>query len=378
MIMGSFVVPRIKNHKMFAVCLVIGLISIGCVDNSVIRQEGEQPQSLYNDDDKVFVLTNENFYQTVYEQPYATKVEFYNSFCGFCRNFAPIYKAWAEDVYGWRDIVRVTAIDCANDGNNGVCRDMEIMKYPTLKFYPPNYKNESSNLGIEILHPPMEVGEKHLIELMANISAPPAAWPNLSPIDSTSQAALFATIPSNIKYVFMVYGAETDMIIAHKVALDLNSVKSVQIRPVSIRSASKLGLSYPSAVYVGITDTQSVTMVKHLPALSRELVRSTIVDYLKSKGVPVGVHDNTPTPETREIPVSGISEKDTAIVEYVRQHPGVVFQADIESAIRFSVFHELVKYNHMNDEQIIALKRFLSVLQKYDILSILKPHFIYF
>lgn len=377
MIKGSFVLPRIKNHKMFAVCLVIAIISINCVDNSVIRQEGEQPQSLYNDDDKVFVLTNENFYQSVFDQPYASKVEFYNSFCGFCRNFAPIYKAWAEDVYGWRDIVRVTAIDCANDGNNDVCRDMEIMKYPTLKFFPPNYKNETNNLGIEIQHPPMDVGEKHLIELMANVTSPPSTWPNLNPIDSTSQAALFATLPSHIKYVFMVYGAETDMIIANKVALDLNSVKSVQIRPVSLRSASKLGLSYPSAVYVGIKSTQSIAMVKHLPALSRESVRSTIVDYLKTKGIEVGV-TNTPTPETKELSVNGAGEQDSAIVEYVKQHPGVVYQADIESAIRFAVFHELLKYNHMNDEQIVALKRFLSVLQKYDILTILKPYFIYF
>lgn len=376
--MGSIVVPRIKHQKMFAVCLVIAIMSIGCVDNSVIRQEGEQPQSLYNDDDKVFVLTNENFYQSVFEQPYASKVEFYNSFCGFCRNFAPIYKAWAEDVYGWKDIVRVAAIDCANDGNNDICRDMEIMKYPTLKFFPPNYKNETNNLGIEIQHPPMDVGEKHLIELMANVTTPPSTWPNLNPIDATSQANLFATIPSNINYVFMVYGAENDMIIAHKVALDLNSVKSVQIRPVALQSASKLGISYPSAVYVGIPSTQSVTMVKHLPVLSRESVRTAIVEYLKSKGIQVGLHENTPTPETRDIPVNGISEKDSTIVEYVRQHPGVVFQADIESAIRFAVFHELVKYNHMNDEQIAALKRFLSVLQKYDILTILKPYFIYF
>lgn len=53
------------------------------------------------------------------------------------------------------------------------------------------------------------------------------------------------------------------------------------------------------------------------------------------------------------------------IIEYVKAHPRT-FQSDLEAAIRYSIFHELVKYKDMNDEQISALRGYISVLNKYD------------
>lgn len=352
--------------KMSIVRCMIIFISIGVVHNSVIRQEGEQAHSLYDSNDKVFVLTQENFYQSVFDQPYASVVEFYNSFCGFCRNFAPIYKAWASDVYGWRDVVRISAIDCADDANNDVCRDMEIMRYPTLRYYPTFYKNETNHLGIEIQHAPMTVGEPHLMTLLANTSNAPSSWPNLKPIDAASPASFFASLPNNVEYVFLVWDPRNDSIVTQKVALDLHTVNSAQIRQIASPEAFKFGLNIPSAVYVGVKSSNVIQLVKHVGELNREEVRAIIEDYLKSKGVHINLGQNTPSlsPRAEKGPTSEANEKDVAINQYVKAHEGNVFQSDLESAIRFSVFHELVKYNNMNDEQITALKRYISVLQK--------------
>lgn len=358
-----------KATNMFSVYLLIGFfLSFGTVHGSVIRQEGEQAQSLYGGDDKVFVLTHDNFYQSVFDQPYASNVEFYNSFCGFCRNFAPTYKAFAEDIYGWRDIVHVSAIDCADDGNNDVCRDMEIMRYPTLKFFPPFYRNETNHLGIEIQHAPMTVGEPHLLALLANKTTALSTWPNLHPIDATSTAELFASLPSNVQFIFLVYDATNGSTVAQKVALDLAKVDGVLIRHVSEAIAGPLGLNIKSAIYVGQPITKSIELVKHPEAFDRLTVQKTILDYLKSKGVHIDLERNTPPASPRGIiPSTEINEKDLAIVEYVRAHEGIVLQSDLEAAIRFSIFHELVKYNHLNDEQVDALKQYLSVLKKYAI-----------
>lgn len=352
--------------EMSAVHMLMLFILIGVVENSVIRQEGEQAHSLYDSNDKVFVLTHDNFYQSVFDQPYASVVEFYNSFCGFCRNFAPIYKAWADDVYGWRDVVRISAIDCADDANNDVCRDMEIMRYPTLKYFPPFYRNESNHLGIEIQHAPMTVGEPHLIELLANTSSAPSSWPNLKPIESSSLATFFASLPTDVEYVFIVWHTKNDSIVAQKVALDLKHAHSVQIRPIASTDAFKFGLNVPSAVYVGLKSLNAIQLVKHLAELDRATVRLTIEEYLKSKGVHINVGQNTPSLLSRSenAPTSEVNERELAIIEYVKAHEGTVYQSDLESAIRFSVFHELVKYNIMNDEQLTALKRYLSILQK--------------
>ena len=48
---------------------------------------------------------------------------------------------------GWKSMIRLAAIDCAQDENVATCRDFEIMGYPSLKFFPPKAsKSESGQL----------------------------------------------------------------------------------------------------------------------------------------------------------------------------------------------------------------------------------------
>jgi thiol oxidase len=57
-------------------------------------------RGLYNSDDKVTVLNVTNFKQSVYGTRNAWIIEFYNSWCGFCHRFAPVWKSLATDIYG--------------------------------------------------------------------------------------------------------------------------------------------------------------------------------------------------------------------------------------------------------------------------------------
>jgi thiol oxidase len=57
-------------------------------------------RGLYNSDDKVAVLNATNFKNSVYGTRNAWIVEFYNSWCGFCHRFAPVWKSLATDIYG--------------------------------------------------------------------------------------------------------------------------------------------------------------------------------------------------------------------------------------------------------------------------------------
>lgn len=380
MINGSNYRFNEKFVKMIGIrLLIISIVAIGLVENSVVRLDGEKAKSLYDASDKVTVLTGANFYQSIFDRPYASNVEFYNSFCGFCRSFAPIYKAFAADVHDWNDIIRVSAIDCADDANNDICRDMEIMRYPTLRYFPPFYRNESNHLGIEVQHIPMTVGEPHLFDLMANSSITVTAahsWPNLKPIDATSITNLFASLPNNVQYVFIVYDPKNETLAAQKVALDLRKVKQVQIRHVgSATIAANLGLNVQSSVYVGYKATKNIELLKHLSDLNRDTVRTVVETFLTAKGVNVNNNDQHSSssslnpiaaPHHDAVAAAAVDEQNTKIIEHVKSHPGMVFQSDLETAIRYTIFHELVKYNNMNDEQISALKGYISVLNKYD------------
>lgn len=355
---------------MFGIRLLIILIAISYAENSVVRLDDDEVKSLYDANDKVFVLTGANFYQTVYNQPYASHVEFYNSFCGHCRDFAPIYKAFAADMHDWSDIVRVSAINCAEDVNNDVCREMEIMRYPTLKYFPPFYQNESNHLGMPVPYVPTNVGGPHLFEFLANSSTMAPAWPNLQPIESTSVSDLFASLPNYVQYIFIVYDSKNESNAAQKVALDLRKIKQVQIRRVgSPAIAANLGLNVQSAVYFGQRTTKNLDLLKHLSDLNRDSVRLVVENFLKFKGIQtneVNQHTSSTTLNPIVPPNLEVNEKNAKIIEYVKSHPDMVFQSDIETAIHYTIFHELVTYTDMTDDEFSAMFGYISILKKYD------------
>lgn len=55
-------------------------------------------QGLYGVNDKVNILGSHNFNESVHGSPSAWLVEFYNSWCGHCQNFAPIWKEFAASI----------------------------------------------------------------------------------------------------------------------------------------------------------------------------------------------------------------------------------------------------------------------------------------
>ena len=77
---------------------------------------------LYDENDKIVLLNNTNFQSTICGSSRAWMVEFYSSWCGHCIHFAPTFKSLAEDVYSWRSVISVAAIDCAMEYNMPTCR----------------------------------------------------------------------------------------------------------------------------------------------------------------------------------------------------------------------------------------------------------------
>ena len=134
---------RVDFDKMFRRAFVLILT----LQLAFSEAPSEPSEGLYDSNDYVVSLFANNLKDEVFNKEYASLVEFYNSYCGFCRRFAPTWKRLAEDILGWRPIVQVTAIDCARDENNNICREFEVMAYPTIRFFGPHYVDGEQKIG---------------------------------------------------------------------------------------------------------------------------------------------------------------------------------------------------------------------------------------
>lgn len=93
------------KHRIALIIFFIGVVvGIAVVHSRAIdEKESEAPEEnpgLYNSSDRVFVLNDTNFKKNVYDGKRAWMVEFYNSWCGFCHRFAPIWKNLASSIHG--------------------------------------------------------------------------------------------------------------------------------------------------------------------------------------------------------------------------------------------------------------------------------------
>ena len=143
---------------------------------------------LYSVNDKIVLLNNTNFQSTICGSSTAWLVEFYSSWCGHCIHFAPTYKQLAQDVYSWRGVMAVAAIDCAMEYNMETCREYEVMGYPTIKFFSPN--TPAGDMGHERQNRDKTIPtiKRDMITFLSdlqssnNISRIGPDWPKLPPV----------------------------------------------------------------------------------------------------------------------------------------------------------------------------------------------------
>lgn len=101
-------------------------------------------KSLYStpqQDTEIILLNSKNFNQELiqYRQslPHIKLVEYYLPFNRFCNKFKPTYTKLAKEIYSWRNVIRVSAIDIADQQDSHIAHAWSIESVPTLKMHPP-------------------------------------------------------------------------------------------------------------------------------------------------------------------------------------------------------------------------------------------------
>lgn len=336
-------------------------------------------QGLYTESDDVEILTKKNFNERLYEQKNSWVIEFYNSWCGFCQRFAPSWKALATDIRNWKDKVNVGAIDCADDDNNVICRDFEVMAYPTLRYFHENYKQGQKQFGEELSKGEDEAQHKrYLLQKIQSQQKDGRAqqFPNLLPYEHANLNHLFDDISLNTKYVFLFIEKDTDYGIEVAIELSKTSLIAIKYARASNTDLIKnLGIINLPHLLVVSDSNESEHFPNNLN--SREGFKTAVLTFLKTKSITVtnGDNDNKSTEKIftgkwldAKVPdiTSLLEARERKVLrEKIKKMGDVVFQGDLETALRYSLKHEIANTASIGGDKRKALRMFLNVVLKY-------------
>lgn len=334
--------------------------------------DNDENNGLYDQNDSVISLSAGNLKEKVFQQSHASLVEFYNSYCGFCRRYAPIWKQLASNILGWQRVVKVMALDCSRDENNAVCREFEVMAYPTIRFFAPNYEDGTQQIGDPITtHAEPEVIAV-LMEHMQNVTVKPKGWPDFTPLDTGApRSNLFAITDGRSeppKYAYIINENEPNgTTVGSQVILDFLDTPQVVVKRTKDSSV-------PSGLRTIIGETMSEIKLP-VDEFSREKLSAAIRKHLTDHHIQVTevstkstVKATTVKEPSTEQNISEAMEKkqEEALKAKMKElGPAVVYQADLEEVLRFALSHEVPRYKKIEGERLLALQRFLNVLVRY-------------
>lgn len=123
-------------------------------------------------------------------------------------------------------------MDCASDENNDVCRQYEIMRYPTMRYFPPNYLPGPKQLGTNLDHLMVPALDELIDELtthLVNETAGGVEWPKFGKFEGNNWQEIFDDTALDTKYVFIV-NSNLPGFLPHQVLLDHIGVDYAAVR----------------------------------------------------------------------------------------------------------------------------------------------------
>lgn len=339
-------------------CIVLYIAVCGViVKGAVIPGDGEvEEQGLYSKSDFVEILTNSNFERKVYRQPRALVVQFYNSYCGHCRAFAPKFKSLAADLVPWQNVIKLGVIDCSVEENNEICRQFEVMAYPSLRFLHENYVKANGNVGDKVQQTDTE--DKLKDQLIRKMQSEQSMGrlllaPSLSIASYTSYRNAVKDVPSNVLYTFLVFENENSTV-GSELALDINNYKDIKVKRVydtSELSEVARVQQFPAVVAVRSTLEPTNLVVKDSTAPN---LLKAINTFLKSKNYAF------PTKNVKHISETINNNSDANLP--VVPNFDTVYYSDLEKTLRTSLHTEVTRHQTLSGEPLRALLDYLDVL----------------
>ncbi|XP_068228524.1 sulfhydryl oxidase 2-like isoform X2 [Palaemon carinicauda] len=336
--------------------------------------------SLYNSTDELSILDHTNFTTSLLGSENAWIIEFYNSWCGHCIQFAPTWKLFGKDIRDWQHTIKVGVIDCSVDENNGICREYEVMGYPTMRLFAARTKK--GDVGKDTHSRTVEDLSKSVINFLveqqkANNGS--SSWINLQPYQGQIANA-WEEVPQSAEHTVIIIDSG-DSTVGRSVMMDLGGYSSVAIKykEASEGDANRYGAVYPIVIYVDHSGKEEV--VKNSPTTRKELTEMLMKKFhlqrsmLPYKTPYTGMEDESTKREEVEGGGDGHPEEinsdklnyedDLPDTAYTGEKKDQVYMVDIENAVRYAVAHEVVQHKVISGHSLKSLQDFLDILVKY-------------
>ncbi|XP_002135590.2 sulfhydryl oxidase 1-like [Drosophila pseudoobscura] len=321
--------------------------------------------SLYNEADNVINADTDTLLPYLRTTPNGKLVQFLNIFCGHCRRFAPIFKAVARELYKWKRVLSIYAVDCAQARNVEVCRDFQILQTPTLRYFPPAFSGSGIGINIPTLSP------TKIIDLLAghlakDINTSLLRFEPLTPDNNVNTTLADHKGPGHTEEYIALVVQPKGSNIGRDTILELLPYPAVAVRIVDdARIFSNFGLA-PHGQKLAIMDLAGNIHALKTAQESSQAYAADIAEYLAQMG-------RTPLPPlstTRAPHISRIRYKEKQqILSTVLRNPHMIYKADVEQAIDILLHIELPKAGLMEGNNLTALRNIISVLRHYNPLN---------
>ncbi|XP_019486376.1 PREDICTED: sulfhydryl oxidase 1 [Hipposideros armiger] len=307
--------------------------------------------ALYLPSDPLTLLQADTVRGAVLGSRSAWAVEFFASWCGHCIAFAPTWKALANDVKDWRPALTLAALDCADETNSAVCRDFNILGFPTVRFFKAFSKN-GPGTTLPVAGADVQTLRERLIDALESHSDTwPPACPPLEPARLEEINGFFAR--NDEEYLALIFEKEGSYL-GREVTLDLSQRQGLAVRRV-LNTESDVVNEF------GVTDFPSCYLLFRNGSLSRVPVlvesRSFYTAYLQRLA--------GATRESARTTVAPTTANTIAPTVWKVADRSKIYMADLESALHYILRVEVGKFSVLEGQRLVALKKFMAVLAQY-------------
>ncbi|EDW23799.1 GL23804 [Drosophila persimilis] len=349
----------IRNSLPFATLLLLLLLLLATAKARARPNEATGEASLYNEADNVINADTNTLRDHLATVPKGKLVQFINIFCGDCQRFAPTFKDVARDLYKWQRVLSIYAVDCAQEKNVQICRDFQVLKTPTLRYFPV-YTGNGTGIDIPTVKP------NEIKDLLAGYLAKDMNWNLLyfDPLRSDSNAK--TTIGDHkgpgqaAEYIALVLQPKGSNI-GRDTIFELLPHPAVVVRLVDdAQTFANFGLT-PQGQKLAILDLAGNVQALKAAQETSQAYAASIAEYLGQKGhTPVPPLPTTVAPKVRTV---RNKEQQAILATVLRSGPAKIYRADLEQAIDKLLHVELPKADLIQGSNLTALRDIIAVLR---------------
>ncbi|XP_007521585.1 sulfhydryl oxidase 2 [Erinaceus europaeus] len=302
--------------------------------------------------DAVWVLDSGSVRRATANSSAAWLVQFYSSWCGHCIGYAPTWRALAADVRDWAAVVRVAALDCADEKNHEVCRAYDIHFYPTFRYFKAFTKDFTTGDNFKGPDRELQTVRHTMIDFLQNHTTEhrPPACPSLDPIQPSDILSLINN--RNDHYMAVLFESNSSYV-GREVILDLTQFENIVVkRALNTDTAflEKLGVSSIPSCYL-IYPNGSHGLIN----IGKPL-RSFFSSYLKL------------LPEVRKkslsLPEKPNKEENSEAIIWREFDRSKLYISDLESGLHYLLRVELATHKSLSGTKLKTLKDFVTVIAK--------------